>query len=431
MEERTFLDSLREKLGELNIPAPEADRYIRQFERYFNTLSDEEVSEQINGFDSVDIIAHNIVNLIQRKKNRAEEPFPDADLVAEATGTFDPVEESDLDQNTMEYDAAGLDAITTGEVPAVASDSVTEAAARFLEEDEQYTDDFESDFLYDVAPETDPTDAQSASEDPGAVIVEAAFSEEIDTSNTEEASEPTVQMEAVTEEIVTKAPGGEVAVLKTAAENASEIVSDLQDTADIEMTLENTDALDEPVPDKSLSAEEGSATRVNLPAASQQSDEAAGDGTLSPEDFPFSEDLFEEYIPTTRSFVVSAVLSAILWIPLFILAAALYGLAYCMLGALIGAFIVSLVVVTIAGTGLTLVGIIYGVTQMSVSRPIALYEIGLGIALGGVALMAGVLLYNGAVRLMPWVIRRMNRFSRFSVRALRRLVRYFKKACIR
>ena len=38
MEKQTFLDSLREKLVRLGVGEDESARYIKQFERYFNTM---------------------------------------------------------------------------------------------------------------------------------------------------------------------------------------------------------------------------------------------------------------------------------------------------------------------------------------------------------------------------------------------------------
>lgn len=86
--------------------------------------------------------------------------------------------------------------------------------------------------------------------------------------------------------------------------------------------------------------------------------------------------------------------------------------------------------VIVFGAGCSLVGIIYGFTQLTVAAPIAWYEIGLALVVAGVSLALGVLLYNGAVRFMPWVIRRMNVFSRFSLRQLRRRITKLKKLCL-
>lgn len=59
-----------------------------------------------------------------------------------------------------------------------------------------------------------------------------------------------------------------------------------------------------------------------------------------------------------------------------------------------------------AGTVVALIGIIYGITQLFEYAPIGIYEIGLGIRVGGFVMLGGIIVYNTAVRLLPYLIRR-------------------------
>ncbi len=442
MEIQFFLDSLRNKLGEFGVETAEADRYIKQFERYFNTLSDEEVEAQINGFDSVDGIARNIVNLIARKRSRAEEPFPDADLVAEATASFDAVKEGDADQNTQEYDSMpeedGMpteelpDTVPENDRPAVKKQLESQSPA-FLEELDHMDgadtlDDFECDFLF-MPGESDEEDLETASEPEPPAAEEPAPMEE--TLAFETVREDAAVSDAADADRVDETASPVTAASEKDAQADKQLSA--QDTADLVLTVEDTGSVSAVPEEENAEKKQGGvavaeATRVDIPAANPAD---TGQDQPLPEDFPFDENLFEEYIPNTGMFWGLLAASFPVWVPALVLVACLYGAAYIALGVAVAAFIAALVGVIIVGTGFSLIGLIYGITQLSVSKPVALYEMGLGLAVAGVALVLGVLLYNGAVRFMPWVIRRMNVFFHFSLRQFRKLVRRFKKACVR
>jgi uncharacterized membrane protein len=61
-----------------------------------------------------------------------------------------------------------------------------------------------------------------------------------------------------------------------------------------------------------------------------------------------------------------------------------------------------LVLITALGTVASIIGLIFGVSQMMSSLPIGLYECGIAICIGSIALFLGILVYNFAVRLMPF-----------------------------
>jgi len=125
----------------------------------------------------------------------------------------------------------------------------------------------------------------------------------------------------------------------------------------------------------------------------------------------------------------------IVTLPLSLLFLALYvGVFGVMFGALC-AVIVLLVAAVIggvaAGAAVSLVGIIYGITQLITAASMApgLYEIGLGLTIAGVVMLGGILLYNCAIRLIPYLIRLLGVLFRFCAAKLKQLFKLAKEAC--
>ncbi|GEM_PF-2166960 len=68
--------------------------------------------------------------------------------------------------------------------------------------------------------------------------------------------------------------------------------------------------------------------------------------------------------------------------------------------------IAGLIAFVFAGVTVALVGIIYGVIMIiKGSAPVGLFEIGLGITVGAVVMFAGILVYNFAIRLIPFAMK--------------------------
>ena len=109
--------------------------------------------------------------------------------------------------------------------------------------------------------------------------------------------------------------------------------------------------------------------------------------------------------------------------------AALFALAICGLAALIVLLIVGLFVGVAVGVVLSLIGIIYGITQLFELPPVGVYEIGLGIMVGGAVMFFGILAYNGAVRLLPYVIRQVLALMSFTLHKCVELYYYVKGRC--
>lgn len=92
--------------------------------------------------------------------------------------------------------------------------------------------------------------------------------------------------------------------------------------------------------------------------------------------------------------------------------------------------VAALVAITAVGTLVSVLGMIFGVAQMLSSLPVGLYECGIAIMAGSVALFSGILVYNFAVRLMPFAAKWLLALGRYVIRKYKELFVYLKKECI-
>ncbi len=109
----------------------------------------------------------------------------------------------------------------------------------------------------------------------------------------------------------------------------------------------------------------------------------------------------------------------------------LFAVGFTALCALIVGLFAALIGGVAVGTTVSLVGIIYGIVQLFTESSIApgLYELGLGLTIAGSVMLAGILIYNCAIRFIPWVIRKLGVFFRFSGKKLRQVFKKAKEAC--
>ena len=92
----------------------------------------------------------------------------------------------------------------------------------------------------------------------------------------------------------------------------------------------------------------------------------------------------------------------------------------------------SLIAFVAAGVTVSLVGIVYGVIMMiKGSVPVGLFEIGLGVTVGAVVLFVGILVYNFAVRLIPFAMKMLAKLLGFAFTKTKEGLRYIKKLIAR
>jgi len=109
----------------------------------------------------------------------------------------------------------------------------------------------------------------------------------------------------------------------------------------------------------------------------------------------------------------------------------LFGACFAALCALIILLIAGLIGGVAVGAVVSFVGIVYGITQLitAASQAPGLYEIGLGITVGGIVMAGGIIVYNIAIRLIPLLIRLLASLFRLCTGKLRTLYHMAKEAC--
>ena len=137
----------------------------------------------------------------------------------------------------------------------------------------------------------------------------------------------------------------------------------------------------------------------------------------------------EEPSPNSTMFWVLFAVSLPVTVPLALIGLAVFLAVWAGMIALILASVAALVALTAGGSALSLVGIIYGVIQLFSVVPVGLYEIGMGVIIAGIIMFAGILIYNVAVRLLPFLIRMVWRLFCYVLKRLRVLFNFLRREC--
>ena len=107
-------------------------------------------------------------------------------------------------------------------------------------------------------------------------------------------------------------------------------------------------------------------------------------------------------------------------IALILLAIILYLGFWVALSLIMIACIAVLVVFVTAGAFVSIVGIVYGVVELITGNtPVGLFEIGLGVIVGAAVMFVGILIYNFAVRFIPFGMKLLAKLFKLGFRALR------------
>ena len=124
---------------------------------------------------------------------------------------------------------------------------------------------------------------------------------------------------------------------------------------------------------------------------------------------------------------VSAPFAAILLLAYAVIALGLIAV----MAALIAVIVVGLVAEVAVGSLVALIAVIYGISQLFLVLPVGLFELGLGIAAIGITMFVGILMYNIAVRLLPYLLRKFIAFQHVFKGFLQDLYYYVKGECYR
>lgn len=149
------------------------------------------------------------------------------------------------------------------------------------------------------------------------------------------------------------------------------------------------------------------------------------------------DDFFEDYSgedKTTKGFYTFW-LVFILTLPITaVLAAAFFGVfigVFAALSVLIVGLIAGLIGIVAVGAGVSLVGIIFGVTQLFTFAAAGVYEIGLGIIVIGIVMFVSILIYNIAIHFLPWVMKKVGVLLKFTCGKIRDLFLNIRRECYR
>lgn len=117
---------------------------------------------------------------------------------------------------------------------------------------------------------------------------------------------------------------------------------------------------------------------------------------------------------------------------LALLALVIYVAIWVVLAVMMIACITLLIVFVGGGVAVSFIGIVYGALQIIKGNvPVGLFEIGLGIIVGAVVMLVSILIYNFAVRLIPYVMKQLTKLLSAAYRGGRVAVEAVKGACER
>lgn len=151
------------------------------------------------------------------------------------------------------------------------------------------------------------------------------------------------------------------------------------------------------------------------------------------------DDYFEyapDAAPSTKGMIIFW-LAFFVTLPLTIaLAAAVFGIfavLFVAMAVLIVASIAIVIALVAGGSVASLVAIVFGITQLlhigGGTLIAGLYEIGLGVMVAGIVLFFAVLLYNFAIRFLPWVMGKLGSFLGFLCGKAKDLFLYLRREC--
>lgn len=110
--------------------------------------------------------------------------------------------------------------------------------------------------------------------------------------------------------------------------------------------------------------------------------------------------------PKRHNFIFLLILTLPLTLPLFLAINFVFFALFGAMASVIFALLVTVTVLVISGTLIALIGVIYGIIQTFTYLPVGLLELGIGMCVGGTVMFVSILLYNIAIRLIPFIIKK-------------------------
>ncbi|MHB1152915.1 MAG: hypothetical protein ACYCWE_13155 [Eubacteriales bacterium] len=416
MDKQAFLSLLRERLIKFEVDEENINKYSKQFERYFNTMTDDEINDQIVNYDGVEGIAQNIIKLIRKKQDSPQTissvskgtntqtiTYPVIQLKAEksadsVTCEIETVKSDSSLKNNQTEDKINPITETDGESKSInGSDTADERSNGNIEDNLQPEDDY-----YNLK--------KKNSNGFSPAILSENIKAEYKTKKINSASQriPSIQENKTT--IQNKSASGHSKHIDTQKQTQ---LSQIKQSEYKQVSIERKSSNINKLTDDNLNIRQ--TKTINVPNI----------------DFNELDETFLEdtVIPNTALYWIVIILTIPLSVPLFLTVLFLFIAAFSILAVSIVFLVTGLIFLIVAGTGLSLVGIIYGVTQIFKSLPIGLFEIGFGVIIGGTAMLLGILVYNTAIRFLPFVIKYLIVFFMFTISKIKDLFKFIKREC--
>lgn len=472
MDSSVFLEQLRKRLLAGGVDPSDAEKYVEQFGRYFDNISEEDLDEQMSSLGNIDTIVSNLIELIESKKARraaehasaAEAAHGNEDGSAGSTdaaadtaginvGAALTPETVDAD-NTDTADASNIDAVSFD------ASTVGMTANMGITENVVMTENAGAAAAADSAVIADAGVTADAS---AALISDAIANTAVKSGAAAPVGAPSAAQELGESDPFCSDAGQTAAAAPAAAAPAPAQMP--QHRAPARVLRGNTRVGLRSEPEEFLIDDAATSTREfdTVPdgfapdayeeayrAAAAGGSDGAVSGTVYRNIAPDYDDYDDGYRPGIREYIYRgaplewakletgaakkafygvALGSLPLSLPAALLAAVLAAAVFLLDGALLLGLALSIAGLAAVGTAFTLVSIIYGITQLGSAGPIGLYEIGIGIMSAGIALGACILIYNLLVRIMPYTFKYLVRFFTYLLYRLKCVICRFREEC--
>lgn len=130
-----------------------------------------------------------------------------------------------------------------------------------------------------------------------------------------------------------------------------------------------------------------------------------------------------------KRFILTTVCASPLFAIAFVLYFALWVIAFAAEIAVIVFSIAALIACAAGGVGSAVGGVIYGVITLGSVPSAGVYEIGFGIVIAGVTFLACILIYNFALRFMPFGVKKTAEFFNYCLGRVRELLKEYRRRC--
>ena len=132
-----------------------------------------------------------------------------------------------------------------------------------------------------------------------------------------------------------------------------------------------------------------------------------------------------------RKFIIGATLLSPFGALIFLVCMSVVGIIWLISVLLIPLLLALMLAICVVGIVLSVVGFVYGLSQLFTVKPVGMFEIGLGIIILGATILISTLIYNLAVRVIPKLIRRCWRLVCRTFWLLADLFCYIRGECYR